>query len=69
MEGPLWKKRRGVFNPGCGAAYLITLIPEMIEEALGFLEILKEHAALGAMFQLKSSTDNFIVDVIGKLVL
>lgn len=69
MEGPLWKKWRGVFNPGFGAAYLTNLIPDIIEEALVFCEILKERAALGAIFQLKPLTDNFTVDVIGKLVL
>lgn len=69
MEGPLWKKWRGVFNPGFGAAYLTTLVPEIIEEALVFCEVMKERAASGAMFQLKPLTDNFTVDVIGKLVL
>ena len=69
MEGPLWKKWRGVFNPGFGAAHLMTLIPDIIEEGLVFCEILGERAALGDIFQLKPLTDNFTVDVIGKLVL
>ena len=69
MEGPLWKKWRGVFNPGFGAAYLTTLVPEIIEEASVFCQVLKEQAASGAIFQLKPLTDNFTVDVIGKLVL
>ena len=69
MEGPLWKKWRAVFNPGFGAAYLTTLVPGIIEEALVFCEILKERAASGAMFQLKPLTDNFTMDVIGKIVL
>lgn len=69
MEGPLWKKWRGVFNSGFGAAYLTTLVPEIIEQALVFCEILEERAASGAMFQLKPLTDNFTVDVIGKFVL
>lgn len=69
MEGPLWKKWRGVFNPAFGATYLTMLVPEIVEEALVFCEILKEQAASGAMFPLKNLTDNFTVDVIGKLVL
>lgn len=69
MEGPLWKKWRGVFNPGFGAAYIATLVPEIIAEALVFCDILKGQAASGAIFQLKPLTDNFTVDVIGKLVL
>ena len=69
MQGPLWKKWRGVFNPGFSAAYLATLVPQIIAEALVFWEVLKERAASGAIFQLKPLTDNFTVDVIGKLVL
>lgn len=69
MEGPLWRKWRGVFNPGFGATYLTALVPEMVEEALVFCEILKKRAELGDLFQLKPLTDNFTVDVIGKLVL
>ncbi len=69
MEGPLWKKWRGVFNPGFGAAYLTTLVAEIVEEALVFCEVMKERAASRGMFQLKPLTDNFTVDVIGKLVL
>ena len=69
MEGPLWKKWRGVFNPGFGATYLTTLVPKIVEEALVFCEILKNRAASGDLFQLKPLTDNFTVDVIGKLVL
>ena len=69
MEGPLWKKWRGVFNPGFGAAYLTTLVPEIVEEGLSFCRLLKEQAAFGGIFQLRHLTDNFTVDVIGKLVL
>ena len=69
MEGPLWRKWRGVFNPGFGATYLTTLVPEMVEEALVFCEILEKRAEVGDLFQLKPLTDNFTVDVIGKLVL
>ena len=69
MEGPLWKKWRGVFNPGFGASYLTTLVPEIVEEASVFCKILEERVTLGGIFQLKPLTDNFTVDVIGKLVL
>ncbi|KAL9619373.1 MAG: hypothetical protein Q9160_005968 [Pyrenula sp. 1 TL-2023] len=69
MEGPLWKKWRNVLIPGFGAAYLASLMPEIVAEGLMFCEVLKERAVSGAMFQLKPLTDNFTVDVIGKLVL
>lgn len=69
MEGPLWKKWRNVFNPGFGAAYLTTLVPEIVEEALVFWQTLEERARSETLFQLKPLTDNFTVDVIGKLVL
>jgi sterigmatocystin biosynthesis cytochrome P450 monooxygenase len=69
MEGPLWKKWRGVFSQGFGSAYLTTLMPEIIEEGLTFCEVLKEKAASSTIFQLKPLTDNFTVDVIGKIVL
>ena len=69
MEGMLWKKWRGVFNPGFGAAYLTTLVPEMVKESLVFCDILRARVPGGGMFQLKPLTDNFTVDVVGKLVL
>ena len=69
IAGPRRKEWRGVFNPGSRAAYLTTLGADIIEEGLVFCEILKERAAIGAIFQLKPLIDNFIEDVIGKLVL
>ena len=69
MEGPLWKKWRNVFNPGFGATHLITLAPDIVRETLVFCDVLKEKATSGVLFQLKPLTDNFTVDVIGKLVL
>ena len=69
MEGPLLKKWRGVFNPGFGAAHLTALIPQIIEKALVSCDILRERAVSKSLFQLKPLTDNFMVDVIGKLVL
>lgn len=69
MEGPLWKKWRGVFNPGFSAAHLASLVPEIVAEGMVFCEVLKDRATSGKLFQLKPLTDNFTVDVIGKLVL
>ena len=69
MEGDLWKKWRGVFNPGFSGAHLISLAPEIVKQGLVFCEILEEHAAADRAFPLKQYTDNFTMDVVGKLVL
>lgn len=69
MDGPMWKTWRGIFNPGFSSAHLTSLVPEIIKEATGFCDILREKTARQEIFPLKKLTDNLTMDIIGKVVL
>ena len=69
MEGDLWKKWRGIFNPGFSASHLMTLADAMVEETQRFCDILQEHARDGKLFRMKTLTDNLTMDIIGRIVL
>ena len=69
MEGQMWKTWRSIFNPGFSANHLMTLVPSIMEDALIFRDILREHARKGDMFSLEETTLNVTIDVIGRVVL
>lgn len=69
MNGPLWKKWRGIYNPGFSLNNVMQLVPDIVRETLIFCEILQEHAQKQDIFPMKPLTDNLTIDVIGKIVL
>ncbi|MCJ1404138.1 hypothetical protein MMC11_007363 [Xylographa trunciseda] len=69
MEGPLWKKWRGIFNPGFSASHLSSLVPQMVQEMVIFCNILQEKAEKQELIYMKDLTDNLTVDIIGSMVL
>lgn len=69
MEGPTWKRWRGIFNPGFSASHLITIVPDLVTEAETFCDILRQHAQNADVFQMKPLTDNLAMDIIGRVVL
>lgn len=69
MDGQEWKYWRTLFNPGFSASHLMTLVPNIVQEALVYCDVLEEHAAKQGVFQMKTLTDNLAMDVIGKIVL
>lgn len=69
MEGPMWKYWRGTFAHGFSSSHIMTVIPELIEEALVFRDILHEKAEEGGKFPLESITANLAADLVGRFML
>ena len=69
MEGKEWKTWRGIYNPGFAAGHLMTLVPGIVEDALGFSATLKKYADLAGMFKLEELATRVTVDIIGRVVL
>ncbi|MCJ1345310.1 hypothetical protein MMC31_003517 [Peltigera leucophlebia] len=69
VEGQMWKKWRGIFNPGFSAAHLMSLVPDMIVEVGVFCAILREKMEEKTIFPMKRLTDNLTMDILGRMVL
>ena len=69
MEGPMWKYWRNTFAHGFGSSHIMTVIPELVEEALVFRDILRENAEEGVKFSLESITANLAADLVGRFML
>lgn len=69
MEGPMWKYWRSTFAHGFSSSHIVTVIPELIEEALVFRDILREKAKEGVRFSLESVTANLAADLAGRFML
>ena len=69
MEGPVWKRWRGIFNPGFSANYLMTLTSSIVEETDRFCEILRGFSQDRRLFHMKDLTDNLTMDIIGRIVM
>ncbi|MCJ1348298.1 hypothetical protein MMC31_006529 [Peltigera leucophlebia] len=69
MEGPTWKYWRSTFAHGFSSSHIMTVIPELIEEALVFRDILQEKAEEGVNFSLESITANLAADLVGRFML
>lgn len=69
MEGPVWKRWRGVFNPGFSLNHIMSLVPSIVEEVTIFKNVLQAHAEKGDMFQLEELSLNLTIDVIGRVVM
>lgn len=68
-EGAEWKKWRSAFNPGFSAAYLMTLVPSIVDNCNVFSSIMLERAKTNELFRMEAATTNLTVDIIGKVVL
>lgn len=69
MDGQEWKYWRDMFNPGFSASHLMTLVPDIVKEAMVFLDVLNDHAIKQDVFRMKGLTDDLAMDVIGRVVL
>ncbi|KAI1137908.1 cytochrome P450 [Hypoxylon sp. FL0543] len=69
LDGLEWKRARSMFNPGFSARNLLSLVPDMIEEALVFRERLGKAAASGEVVRLEKYTTDITVDIIGRAAL
>lgn len=68
-EGSQWKKWRSAFNPGFSAAYLMTLVPSIVDNCDVFSSLMLARAKTNELFRMESATTNLTVDIIGKVVL
>lgn len=69
IEGQVWKKWRGVFNPGFAASHLLTLTGVVVEETQVFLGLLAKHARQENVVRVERLCTNLTVDVIGRVIL
>ncbi|KAL3421062.1 afln vera monooxygenase [Phlyctema vagabunda] len=69
MNGPEWKRSRALFNPGFAANYILEQMPHIVEEALVYVDVLREHAKKGDVFSLDDATLWFTMDIIGAVTL
>jgi cytochrome P450 len=69
MSGPVWKKWRGLFNPGFAAGHILTLVPGIVDDSQIFANILAKHAENGDVFLLEEAATRLTVDIIGRVVL
>ncbi|KAH8897352.1 cytochrome P450 [Thozetella sp. PMI_491] len=69
LDGQEWKMARAAFNPGFSAANLLSIIPQLLEEALVFRERLQSLAATGEVVTFENYTIGLTVDMIGRVVL
>jgi sterigmatocystin biosynthesis cytochrome P450 monooxygenase len=65
MEYELWKKWRGLFNPGFAGGYMLEMAPAIAQEVAIFRDILMKHAKAGDVFQLSECSLRMTIDVIG----
>jgi cytochrome P450 len=68
-EGAAWKKWRSAFNPGFSAAYLMTLVPSIVDNCDVFCSLMLKRAETNELFRMEACTTNLTVDIIGKVVL
>ncbi|KAL8638805.1 MAG: hypothetical protein Q9228_004078 [Teloschistes exilis] len=64
-----WKPWRAIFSKAFSAEYVVSLIPDMVDETMVYSETLKKFAEQKQMFQLDLITLRFTIDVIGKTIL
>jgi sterigmatocystin biosynthesis cytochrome P450 monooxygenase len=69
MHGSLWKKWRGLFNPGFAPGYMLERATDMVEEVEVFCDMLRRRAGACEMFELEDLTLRLTMDIIGRLAL
>ncbi|KAI1081024.1 cytochrome P450 4V3 [Whalleya microplaca] len=72
-EGDIWKKWRSRFSPGFSPRNMLAMLPELLEEALVFVDCLKDLAGKdgkwGPVFKLEEKTTNLTFDIIARAAL
>lgn len=69
MEGPVWKRWRGVLNPGFSLNHIMTLVPSIVEEMMIFKKMIQAHAEQGDIFHLEELSLNVTIDIIGRVAM
>lgn len=68
-NGQKWRNLRGMFAPGFSSAYLMTLVPVMVDKTLIFCDALRSVSRARAVCQMEELAAKLTVDVIGQVVL
>lgn len=68
-EGAKWKMWRSAFNPGFSATYLMTLVPDIVDQVSIFSNLMQERAKNNTLFRMEAATTNLTIDIIGRVVL
>lgn len=64
-----WKPWRAIFSRAFSADYVLSLVPDMVDETVVYCETLKSLALKDKMIFLDPTTLRFTIDVIGKTIL
>ncbi|PQE17232.1 afln vera monooxygenase protein [Rutstroemia sp. NJR-2017a BVV2] len=67
MHGDVWKKWRGLFNPGFASGYMTGLAPAIADEVAVLCHMLHEQAKKDEIFQLEEYTLRLTFDVISRV--
>lgn len=67
--GAEWKRLRTLFNPGFAASHLMTLVPDIVDDAMIFRKRLETASTSGGLIQLEKLTSELAVDIIGHVML
>jgi cytochrome P450 len=66
VSGDYWRKVRKMFSPAFATSHLETLVPGMVEEALVFVDVLKEAAKKNKVLRLGERLPALTMDVIAR---
>ncbi|KAE8362949.1 cytochrome P450 [Aspergillus caelatus] len=65
VNGAEWKRARELFNYGFSMSAVMSRVPQIVEEAEVFVDILLEHARKGDTFSLDQVACSYVMDIIG----
>ena len=68
MDGDIWKRWRGIFNPGFSAGYMLKLAPTIADEVKIFRDLLFDQEKKGGTFSLERMTLRLTLDIVACVV-
>ncbi len=64
----MWKQWRPNYKSGFSAGQFINLIPVIVEQVVGFRDLLRERTRKNEIFRLGKPALNLSIDIIGKVM-
>lgn len=72
-NGQLWKKWRSRLNPGFSSRHMTTMIPDILEEVITFVDVLKAktgaNGSWGQVFLMEPKAINLTFNVITRTIM
>ena len=68
-NGPEWKESRTILRTGLDSSSFLNQLGHVVDEAEILIEILRQKARVGEVFQLDHLAGNFMMDISGNLTL